>query len=69
MLDRFERPHDFADAARRQDERVAAGDDDLPNFRMLPDVFEGALEFDRPKHRVRFADHLAAKAEAAIDRA
>ena len=44
MRDRLERLHDRAEAARRQQERVAAGDDDFPDFRVGADVIERAGE-------------------------
>ena len=40
MRYRFERLHDRGDAARRQQKRIAAREDDLPNFRAGADVIE-----------------------------
>ena len=56
-------------APRRQQEWVAAGDDDLPNLRPLANIGVGAVERRRIEHRALGADLLAAKAVAAIDRA
>ena len=70
MRDRVERAHDRRDAARRQQKRVAAGDDHLPDFGMLS-------RYRRRRGRAPpgastpspWPDLLAAEAEAAIDRA
>ncbi len=69
VRDRFEAADDRGDPARRQQERVAAGDDDLPDLGMLRDIAEGAVERRRREQSVALADLLAAEAEAAIDRA
>jgi hypothetical protein len=42
MWDRLERLDERGDAARRQQERIAAGDDDFPDFRAGADVIERA---------------------------
>ena len=68
MRNCVEGAHDPGEAARRQHQRVAAGDDDLPDLGPLADIGEGAVERRRLQHRRRLADGLAAKAEAAIDR-
>ena len=48
-----EAPHDLARPARRQQKRVAAGDDHLPDLRMARDIVEGALERRRRRARLR----------------
>ena len=68
MRDFVKRPHDGGEAARRQHERVAAGDDDLPDLRPLADIGVGPFQRRRLQHRRLLADRLAAKAEATIDR-
>src|SRR5580700_2162053 len=69
VRDRVERPHDHADAPRRQQKRIAAGNDDLPNLLMLADVIESAFERLGRQHPIILADLLAPEAEAAIHRA
>jgi len=49
VVDFLDAADDGRNPARRQEERVAAGDDDLPYLRMLRDVIEGAVERVRPK--------------------
>ena len=64
----FEAKHDFADPPRRQRERIAAGEDHLPDFRMGRDIGEGGVERARRKmRRTMRPDDRAAKAETAID--
>ena len=62
--------HHVAQAARRQDEAVAAGDDDLPDVRALGDVGHGGVQrLRRQRAQALGPDHLAAEAEPAVDRA
>ena len=65
MRDRLEPANDRSDAARRQQQRVAAGDDDLPDLGMRGDVIEGAAERRRLEQPVAPADLLAAEADRA----
>ena len=69
MGDLVERAYDVGEAPRRQHKGIAAGDDDLPDLRPLANVVKGAFERRLVEHRRPFADHLAAKAKPAIDRA
>src|SRR6266478_5496158 len=52
MRDRLEPADDGGDAARRQQKRVAASDDGLPDLGMLADVAEGPVERRRREHAV-----------------
>ena len=69
MRDLIENANDFRDAARREQKRVTAGDDHLPDLRPLTNVVKGARQGGLVEHRPFLADDLAAKAKAAIDRA
>ena len=69
MRHRFKTADQRGQAARRQEERVAAGNNDLPNLGMLLDIGQGALEIGRGEQPLALPDLLAAEAEAAIDRA
>ncbi len=55
--------------ARRKHERIAAGQNDLPDLRGGADVIERGGERARRQRSPARPDHLAAEAEAAIDRA
>ena len=70
VLDRGQRLHHLAQPPRRQHQRIAAGEDDLPDFCMLADIIERRRK-RRAIERAGLArpDHFAAEAEAAIDRA
>src|SRR5215472_10530118 len=59
----------FGQTPRREQKRIAAGDDHLPDLRALTDVLQSALERFPVEHRTFLADDLAAEAKAAIDRA
>ncbi len=69
VLDRVQRRHDRAELGGRDDQRIAAGEDDLPHLLVGPDVVEGRLQLRLAEHALAGADHLAAEAEAAVDRA
>ena len=69
VLDRTQRAHDFAQPPRRQDQRIAAGQDDLPDVGMRADVIERRRQRGaRQRLPAARPDHLAAEAEPAIDR-
>ena len=64
------RRHESAQAARRQDQRIAAGDDHLPDLGPARDIGERGLKrVGGERAEPLRPDHLAAEAEAAIDRA
>src|SRR5215472_9679977 len=65
----IERLHDFGDPPRREQKRITAGDDHLPDLRALTDVVESALERFPVEHRTFLADDFAAETKAAVDRA
>ncbi len=70
VLDRGERADDVAQARRRQHQGIAAGEDHLPDVRARADVIVGRLALARGQAGPALgAHHLAAEAEAAIDRA
>ena len=70
MRDVAERGRHLGHAARRENERIAAGEDDFPDFRMRAHVVERGRELGvGQRGALARADHLAAEAEAAIDRA
>jgi hypothetical protein len=70
VVDGRQPPAQVAQAARRQHQRVAAGDDHLPDLRVGGDVGEGGVQlFRRQVGQPLGPDHLAAEAEPAIDRA
>ena len=55
---------------RRQHQGIAAGQDHLPDFLVRADVVErGRIGLVRQRAVLARSDHLAAEAEAAIDRA
>ncbi len=60
---------DGGEPARRQQEGIAAGDDDLPDRRPGADIVERRFELGRGQALALRPDLLAAEAEAAIDRA
>ena len=68
MLDRGERLDDRGEPPRREHQRIAAGEDHLPDFGMGADIVERRGEL-HARQRAPAPDHLAAEAEAAIDRA
>src|SRR6516162_9126103 len=68
MRNLIEHAHNVGDAARREQKRVASGDDHLPDLRPLPDVVEGALERGLIQHPPLFAHNLASEAKTAVDR-
>ena len=56
--------------ARREHQRIAAGQDHLPDRRVGGDVGEGGVQLGgRQRRGLAGPDHLAAEAEAAVDRA
>ena len=69
MRDLIENANNVRDAARREQKRVTAGDDHLPDLGPLTNVIKGARQGSLVEHRPLLADDLAAKAKAAIDRA
>jgi hypothetical protein len=69
MLRRIEGRDQLAEPARRHHQRIAAGQDHLPDLATLANVGERSLELVRRQRLAARADLLAAKAEAAIDRA
>ena len=56
-------------AAGREDQRVAAGEDDFADFRVGGDIGVGGGQFGIAQQAAIGADLFAAEAEAAIDRA
>ena len=60
---------DTAAAARRERQRIAAGEDDLEDLRVRRDIVERRRRPPPESGALAEADRLAAKAEAAIDRA
>ena len=70
MGDRAEPADESAQAPRGQDQRIAAGDDHLPDLGPARDVGEGGRKrVGGERAEPLRPDHLAAEAEAAIDRA
>src|SRR5690606_9402203 len=70
VLDGAERAADLLHTPGTENERVPASQDDFPDFGMRADVSERRVEFLARKVRFRRrSNHLAAEAEAAIDRA
>ena len=70
MRDRPQRRGDAPEPPGREHERVAAGDHHLPDLVAGGDVGEGGVELGLGQAALPLrADHLAAEAEAAIDRA
>ncbi len=55
--------------ARRDDQRIAAGEDHLPDRRMPRDIVDGGIELVRAQAFRTRPYHLAAETETAIDRA
>ncbi len=67
---RGQTPRQRRQAARRNRERIAAGDDHLPDFLVFGEIGEGRVERRVVEDPLRSrADAGAAKTEAAIDRA
>ena len=69
MGDGSQRLGGLGDPARRKGERIAAGQDDLPDFRMPAQIVERGGKFGRAQRSRPGPDPLAAEAETAIDRA
>ena len=70
VLDAGKPLRDLREAARREHQRIAAGEDDLPDLRMGRDIGEGLVHgLRRERAETLRPHHLAAEAEAAIDRA
>ena len=70
MADRAQAPGKVGEAARRNRERIAAGDDQFPNLLMRRQIGEGSIERGIVEHAGRSrADPRTAEAETAIDRA
>ncbi len=68
MVDAAQPLHDRAEPARREHQRIAAGEDHLPDLRVGGDVAEGNLQrLGRQWLAGHGPDHLAAEAEAAVD--
>ena len=70
VINRGKIGHDLPDPPRRQHQRIAAGQDDFPNLLVVTDIGECvrvALVGERTV--LARSNHLAAKTEAAIDRA
>ena len=61
--------HQLAEPARRQHQRIAAGQDHFPDFRLRGDIGEAVSSAAAHSVRAPRPHHLAAEAEAAIDRA
>ncbi|MFD0385371.1 hypothetical protein ACFQ2B_33110 [Streptomyces stramineus] len=53
----------------RDDEGIAAGEDDFPYLGVFPDIVQGGFEVLVPEHGVARSDDFPAEAEAAVDRA
>ena len=70
VIDGSEVHHDAGEPSRRQHQGIAAGQDDLPHFRMRPDIVERAvIGGGRERGRLARPDHFAAKTKSAIYRA
>src|ERR1700691_5998935 len=69
MRDGVESARDFAQPARRQQERITAGDDDLPDLVPRTDVIERGFQLVRRQLLPVPSHLLTAEAEPAIDRA
>ena len=69
MVDGRKPRHHVLDPARRQHQRIAAGEDDLPDVGTRGDVIDRGVELFRGQWLGARTDHLAAEAEAAVDRA
>ena len=70
VIDGGQARHDLGKPARRQHQGIAAGQDHLPDFCVTADIGECiAIGGVRQRGRLARPDHLAAKAEPAIDRA
>src|SRR5713101_7815439 len=68
MLDCGERLHDPRETPRRQNQRVAAGEDHLPDFFVIANIGNRGMKRSAGERALE-ANHFAAEAEAAIDRA
>ena len=69
MVDFGEPRYHLLEAARRQHQRIAAGQDHFPDFWRSPDVIERGRKRCARQPSPPRADHFAPKAETAIDRA
>src|SRR5665213_4254963 len=69
MRNAVERPDQRTKPPRREQERIAAGDDDLPDLLVAADVTERRVKLGDAQLLVAAPDLLAPEAEAAIDRA
>ena len=70
MRHRLQPRHDLGGAAGREHEGIATGEDDLADLRLRGEIGEGGLQHVAgQRRRLAGTDHLAAEAEAAIDRA
>ncbi|EGE58736.1 hypothetical protein RHECNPAF_280035 [Rhizobium etli CNPAF512] len=70
MRDCRQRLHDFAEPARGKHQRIAAGEDDLPDLLVVGYVIEGCLHCGGIERAEALRpDHFTPEAETAIDRA
>ena len=70
VVDTGQPRHGFTQSPRRQDQGIAARDDDLPDGRMLGDIGDRRIQVgSRQRANSLRPHHLAAKTEATIDRA
>ncbi len=68
MIDRSQVRHDPGKPPRRKHQRIATGQDHLPDFRMRADIVEcAAIGALRQRGRLARPDHFAAKTKTAID--
>src|SRR3989442_13335596 len=65
VFDRRQRIRELLEAARREHERIAAGDDHLPNFAMRADIGDRGIELCA-REGVCASNHFAAETKAAI---
>ena len=68
MRHRIERLDQRGQAARRQHQRIAAGQDDFPDFLTRTDIGQRGVEFGVVQRLAARPYFFSAKAEAAIDR-
>src|SRR5215470_1892065 len=69
MIDRGKLGNYLAQPARRQQEWIAAGQDDFPDLRCSANVVERRCERRTGKSSPAGPDHFTTKTETAIDRA
>ena len=60
---------ELCETPRRQHQRIAAGEDHLPDLRLRANIVERRVELRAARAPRRPAHHLAAEAKTAIDRA